>query len=514
LAVPPRRPLPRWLETAGVAAAGALQTVACVHTGWWWLPMLSIAWLVARLNASPGAARGAWLGWAFGTSWLVAGVWWLFISMYRFGDIPAPLSALAVLALAAALSLYLALAGAAYVRWRRGTPMADAALFAAVWLLAEWARAVLFTGFPWVASGYSQVDGPWAALAPWVGVYGIGALVGGSGALIAALPTARRRAVALAGLALVLVLPAVVGPRDFTVSAGSLTVTLIQTNVAQDEKFAAERMPDALAWLSAALNQAHGALVVAPETAVPLLPGQLGDFAPGYWKQLGARFAGGGQAALVGLPLGDYERGYTNSVAGLSARPMYRYDKQHLVPFGEFIPTGFRWFTNAMNIPLGDFARGPLNAPSFVVGEQRIGPNICYEDLFGEELAVRFVDVSTAPTILANVSNLGWFGDSVALPQHLNISRMRTLELQRPMLRATNTGVTAVIDHRARVLSQLPTLRRGVLDATVEGRAGSTFYAAWAGRFGLWPLVAPALAVILAAALNGRRARASRGGQG
>jgi apolipoprotein N-acyltransferase len=506
--------MPWWVQILAVAAAGALQTLSYVQAGLWWLPLLAVALLVMRLNAAAGVGQAAWLGAIFGTAWLVGGVWWLFISMHRFGGIAAPLAALAVVALAAALSLYLALAAAAYVRWRRGTPLADAALFAALWLLAEWARAVLFTGFPWLASGYSQVDGPWAALAPWIGVHGIGALVGGAGAWIAALVSSRRRLFGSAMLLAALGLPALLGPREFTASAGALSVTLIQTNVAQDEKFAAERMPAALAWLSTTVLDARGALVVAPETAVPMLPGQLGDVAPGWWEALVAHFAAGEQALLVGLPLGDYERGYTNSVAGVSKSARYRYDKQHLVPFGEFIPAGFRWFTDAMKIPLGDFTRGPLNAPSFALGEQRIAPNICFEDLFGEELAVRFVDVSTAPTIMANVSNLGWFGDSVALPQHLNISRMRTLELQRPMLRATNTGVTALIDHRGRVLGRLPVLQRGVLEGRVEGRAGNTFFAAWAGRYGLWPLVALALGTVVALSLGGRRHRAARAARG
>ena len=203
-----------------------------------------------------------------------------------------------------------------------------------------------------------------------------------------------------------------------------------------------------------------------------------------------------GRAALIGVPLGDFERGYTNSVVGLHGDASYRYDKHHLVPFGEFIPTGFRWFTERMRIPLGDFTRGPLRAPSFEALGQRFGPNVCYEDLFGEELAARFGDPAQAPTVLVNLSNIAWFGDTVALPQHLNITRMRTLELERPMLRATNTGVTAIVDHEARVVARLPAFRAGVLEGEVEGRQGLTPYARWAGAYGLWPLAGVAWAVI------------------
>ena len=491
----------RGIEAVGVAGLGALQTLAYVHTWAWLLPLLTISFLVWRLNAaSPG--RAAWLGWCYGTAWLVAGTWWLYISMHRYGGLPAPLAAAAVLALSAALSLYLALAAGAYARWRRGALWADAGLFSSLWLLAEWARGFLFTGFPWVASGYSQVDAPIAALAPWLGVYGVGAVLAWAAALLARLPQlqAGARPTLFAAEVALLTLPGVAGPMNFTTSAGALNVRLLQPNVAQDEKFAAERLPQTLAWVARQLVSAPAGLVVTPETAVPLLPLQLEDSAPGYWAQLRAHFALPGRAALVGVPLGDYNSGYTNSVVGLSAAtlagPEYRYDKQHLVPFGEFVPTGFRWFTEMMNIPLGDFNRGAAVPPSFTVGQQRVAPNICYEDLFGEELARRFVDDQQAPTVLANVSNIAWFGDSIAVMQHRHISRFRTLELQRPMIRATNTGATAVIDHTGQVSAALPTATAGVLDAVVEGRQGTTPYAWWAGRTGLWPVVLWALGVI------------------
>jgi apolipoprotein N-acyltransferase len=286
------------------------------------------------------------------------------------------------------------------------------------------------------------------------------------------------------------------GKIDFTHSAGRFTVSLIQTHVAQDEKFSLERVPSNLEWLAQALRDSRGDLVVTPETAVPLLPSQMQDVAPDWWASQVAHFEQSNRAALVGVPLGDFSNGYTNSVVGLAQGSPYRYDKHHLVPFGEFIPTGFRWFTQMMNLPLGDFERGRVGAPSFLALGQRLGPNICYEDLFGEELAARFREPALAPTALVNVSNIAWFGDTVALPQHLNITRLRTMELQRPMLRATNTGVTAIVDHTGRVVQSLPPFSRGVLQGEVEGRSGLTPYAWWAGHAGLWPLIGVALAVV------------------
>ena len=186
---------------------------------------------------------------------------------------------------------------------------------------------------------------------------------------------------------------------------------------------------------------------------------------------------------------------------------MYQYDKHHLVPFGEFIPLGFRWFTEMMNIPLGDFNRGPLAAAPFTVGTQRIAANICYEDLFGEELAARFRDSASAPTLFANISNIGWFGDTIAVDQHLQISRMRSLEFQLPMLRATNTGATVVIDHTGRVTASLAPFTRGVLNAEVQTREGLTPFAWWASRFGLWPLwIVGGLVVLVCVRTRSRRA--------
>jgi apolipoprotein N-acyltransferase len=503
------------LRAPALAALGALQTLAFVHTAAWLLPILGGAALAAAVAAAP-PGRAALLGWAYGTGWLGAGVWWLFISMHRYGGLPAPLAAAAVALLSAALALYLALAMALFARWRRGRPLADAALFAVLWLLAEQARIWLFTGFPWLLSGYAQVDGPFAALAPWLGVAGIGLAAAWVAALLGQAWHARRRprqalaSAVVAGAAVAAL--ALAGPPAFTRPTGELGVTLLQGNVAQDQKFAAEHMPAALAWVAEVLTQARGELVIAPETAIPLLPQQLAELLPDYWPGLRERFESSAQAALIGVPLGDFERGYTNSVLGLSAAARggepYRYDKFHLVPFGEFIPPGFRWFTELMNIPLGDFARGPLNPPSFTVGAQRIAPTICYEDLFGDELARRFADPAAAPTILANVSNIGWFGDTVAVPQHLNISRMRTLELQRPMLRATNTGATAIIDHDGRVQALLPPFTQGVLEGRVQGRDGLTPYARWAARWSAWPWLVFALAVIV---LVGRLPRAPAG---
>ena len=240
---------------AGLAAlVGALFSLSFSHDSAWWMQFVCIGLLAWRAaDASPG--RAALLGWSFGTAWIAASTWWLFISMHRYGGLAAPLAALAVAVLAAALALYLAGALALFARLRRKDAPRDALLFAACWLLAELARGVLFTGFPWAATGYGQVDAPLAALAPWLGVYGIGAVVAGLSSL-PALQHGRERWWLLAVVA-GLVMAAPLAYRDFTAPAGRLPVTLIQTNVAQDEKFAPERLPEA-AWQQRVQQQREG----------------------------------------------------------------------------------------------------------------------------------------------------------------------------------------------------------------------------------------------------------------
>ncbi|KQT09278.1 apolipoprotein N-acyltransferase [Ramlibacter sp. Leaf400] len=493
------------------AVAGLAQAIS-IATPWsgqplWWLQVASLA-VLAGCIARPASLRSVFLqAWLFATAWLTGTFWWLFISMHTYGGLPAPLAAFAVLALAAFLGSYYA-AAAAFWRWLapRG-PLIATVSFAALWLLAELLRGRWFTGFPWGAGGYAHVDGPLAFLAPWIGVYGIGALAAAIAVALSWLPQAwrSRRYWAAAGASVLLLAACTqVAPSHDQAAGAPLSVTLLQGNIPQDEKFEGRTgVPVALAWYAEQLQASRSSLVVAPETALPLLPQQLPE---GYLQGLAEHFSRGDRAALIGMPLGSLEQGYTNSVVGLKpGADAYRFDKHHLVPFGEFIPPLFRWFTDLMNIPLGDFNRGSVGQPSFEWQGQRLAPNVCYEDLFGEELAARFADPVRAPTVFVNVSNIGWFGDTVAIDQHLHISRMRALEFARPVIRATNTGATAIIDHRARVTHSLPPHTRGALTGEVAGRSGTTPFAWWASRLGLLPLWLLGLAPVLGALPRLRR---------
>lgn len=529
-------PSPRtWPLFAASLMAGYAQAIS-IAAPWsgqplWWLQMLSLAALVMLLDRAASARQAARLGWLFATSWLCGTVWWLFISMHIYGGLAAPLAVLAIVALCGFLALYYAAASYFYKRFRLVagiSPAWSAIVFAAAWMLAELARDSWFTGFPWGAGGYAHMDGPFRLAAEYIGVYGIGWFI----ALYAAL-LFRKNLLSLALLFSFVWLIATDtvggqssrGIQSFFMSLtkqqyeyGQIVarpqklapppymgtqLTLLQGNIPQGEKFDPQvGVKDALAWYRDQLLSNTTTLVVTPETAIPLLPHQLPDR---YWDEINAHFQtrplNQQQAALIGIPLGDFDKGYTNSVLGIKPNQTqpYQYDKHHLVPFGEFIPPLFKWFTQMMNIPLGDFNRGAVGQPSFEWAGQRWAPNICYEDLFGDELARRFTDEKAAPTVMVNVSNIGWFGNTVAIDQHLQISRMRALELGRPMVRATNTGATVIINHRGEVTHSLPRHTRGVLVGTVEGRQGITPFAWWAGRFGLWPLWTFGFAILLIA---------------
>ena len=487
-AVPVVRPLSRTtLLLSALAGAATVFAFAPFHA--WPLQLASLA-LLTHLFLSTTRARDRFLlGWAFGTAALLTGTHWLYVSLHVYGDMPAPVAALAVLLLSASLGLLYgwALWLAAWAALRAHHKAFSAvAILPACWMLADWARGWIFTGFSWIATGYAHTTSPLAGYAPLIGVYGIGwlaVIVAGSLGLM--LHQRRLHPVAVSLLLVILVSGTALTRIEWTQPMGEpIHVRLLQGNVPQQMKFNADHIDASLAMYRQMITEAPADLIATPETALPLLSTQL---PPGYIEQL-AHFAWDSNSTLVvGVPWTSGPGIYLNSVIGFSfaQSTLYRYDKHHLVPFGEFIPPGARWFVDLMKMPLGDFGRGALYQAPIDVREQWVLPNICYEDLFGEEIAAQIaaaLDRGTpVPSILLNVSNIAWFGDTIALPQHLQISQMRTLETGRPMLRATNTGATAVIDSQGRIVSSLPAFTRGTLEASVQGMHGATPYI-WLGN--------------------------------
>lgn len=468
----------------------------------WWLQLAAMIAYVLALERMPKARQAGFLGLVFHSSMLSASLYWLYIAMDTYGGMPGVLAGLAVAALAVVLSLYSALAAMLYAHMRNAGAPWRALLFAATWLLAELARGQWLTGFGWAAAGYAHIEGPLARLAPWFGVYGIGFFSAlGTAVLVQALQH-KRWILSSAWIAALGIAGAVAAPGVFTQPGSSLRVALLQGNIAQDEKFESSTgVAMSLSWYGEQLRLAQGDLVLAPETAIPILPQQLPE---GYWAGVAHSAQGGHPVQLTGIPLGSYSEGYTNSVIALEGLPdriSYRYDKHHLVPFGEFIPPLFKWFVRLMNIPLGDFNRGALLQKNVTVQGIQVSPSICFEDLFPEELAARFQTETDRPGIFANFSNLAWFGDTTAMYQHLHISQMRSLEFERPFLRVSNTGMTSVLDHQGQITAMQKPFTRGVLSATVQGREGLTPFAYWCARWGQWPLWIFGLGVLLGAYL-------------
>lgn len=455
------------------------------------LPILALGLLIHRLRRADARAAFAW-GYAFGLGWFLAGVSWVYVSMHAIGGMPAPLAALAVVLFAAYLALYPALALTLAVRWRLPEPARWLLALPALWVAMDWLRGTLFTGFPWQALGYAQV--PWSPLAGYAPVLGLHGVTALAVFTAAALALARPRHWVLVGVVWIAGwgLTQVVWTRP---AGEPVTVSLLQGNIAQSLKFRPEQLAKTLLTYRRLVRQSPSRLIVLPETALPIF---LDSAPPEYLAELAAHARGLGGDLLLGAPEREGDR-YYNSVVSMGTAAPQVYRKVHLVPFGEFVPPGFRWFIDLMHIPLGDFARGPAKQPPMVVAGERVAVNVCYEDVFGEEL----IHALPAATLMVNVSNDAWFGDSFAPWQHLQISQMRALETGRWWLRANNTGITAILDQRGHVRAALPPFTTDVLHATAQGRIGLTPYARW-GNAAVLVLAGVAL---VAAGVWGRSAR-------
>jgi apolipoprotein N-acyltransferase len=271
-------------------------------------------------------------------------------------------------------------------------------------------------------------------------------------------------------------------------------VSLLQGNISQDLKFQANRYAATLALYKRMIEASDGRLIVLPETAIPRF---LDDVDPRYLDAIAQTAAKRGADILLGVPVRAPGGQYFNSVVSFGASPIQRYDKAHLVPFGEFVPYGFHWIVNTVAIPMADFSLGSDNPRPLGLAGQRVAPNICWEDAFGEEIIRQLPEA----TLLVNVSNVAWFGDSLAPSQHLQISRMRAIETGRTMLRATNTGMTAIVDPHGKVVARLPQFVEGILSGEAQGYSGATPYVRWGNP----PIVIVSFAIVAALVLARRR---------
>ena len=476
-------------------AAGAVCVLAFAPFYAWPVAIVALAALFFVWSRSGSPRQAALSGFAFGLGYFLTGVSWIYVSLHDFGSMPAILAALATFLFCAWLSVFPAAAG-----WlaTRAVPVPGPrrlGMAAASFVVMEWLRGWHFTGFPWLELGTSQASAsPLAGYAPYLGSYGVSLAVAGTAALLATLVSSRSwsraRIGALAGIAALFVVGALASLVEWTRPAGpAVSIGLLQGNVAQELKWREEVRTRTLVDYRRMIFETRARIVVVPETALPVFLDQL---PADYLQSLLDHGREQGKEILLGTVEREFrgdEFSYYNSVVRLAAGKMPSYRKRHLVPFGEFIPPGFHWILAVLKIPMSDFTRGDDPQAPLAAAGIRFGVAICYEDMFGKEV----IAFMPSAQVLLNVSNMAWFGHTWAADQHLQASQMRALETGRWMVRSTNTGVTAAIDERGRVVSRLPAFTTGALVAQVTPREGRTPYAFWGNLPAL--LLAATLAV-------------------
>ena len=501
--------------------AGALTGwLSFAPIGWWWVPYIGFAVLAALIARAPTVKRSALIGFVFGLAYFLAGVAWVRVSMNEFGGMPLALAWFSAFLFCAFLALYPMLA-AAFTAWAKPkNPLFFAFVFASAWTFTEYLRAHLFTGFEWLSVGVSQAPlGAFSGIAPLFGVFGATFFVLlTASALLVVLPWALspigtthmgvwwrlfsfdlRSSLTLGAALCLITVTYWIGDQAFSKSDGkAIRVSLLQGNVPQSMKWEPEKFVQTLQLYEKLVTQAKGELIILPETA---FPAPLSRIPPEYLERLRGVANSKSANLVIGVPVLDNGKFY-NAAVSIGVEDSQQYRKAHLVPFGEYMPLRgpLAWFYANLVIPMSDFASGDPLQPNMKLNGQSLGISICYEDAFARDVHRTLPDA----TLLVNISNDAWFGKSAAAEQHLQLSQMRAIEFARPMLRANNTGITAVIDEKGRVTQRLEPFTEGILEATVLGRRGSTPYAAWGDL--------PILLICLAGLGIGTGQRLRRGG--
>jgi apolipoprotein N-acyltransferase len=484
---------------AAALVAGMLTPLAFSPFDLFPLAVLTPAMLFWLWREGP-AKRAAWRGLLFGLGMFGVGVSWVFVSMHNFGNMPAPVAAFATLLFVLILAAYPAVLGFLQARFaRRDSLWHFALVLPAAWVLFEWVRGWFLSGFPWLNLGYSQSDTWLAGYAPVAGVYGVSLAVALSAGFIAAASMWPKR---VAGLTVLLASLWFAGLGlshiEWAEPDGEpLQVTLVQANVPLIEKWSPLNRETILQRYRELSESAPASqLIVWPEAAIPATLHQVD---PAYLDSLRALARNRGTDFLIGvIERDENRRDYYNSVIALGSTPSV-YRKQHLVPFGEYIPLEplSRWLMSSLRIPMSQLSSGPGPQMPLTIAGRTVGVSVCYEDAFGEEV----IRALPHATLLVNVSEDAWFGNSLAPHQRLQMARLRALEAARPMLRAANTGPSVVIDHRGRVQSRSPQFQQHLLHAKVQPTRGMTIYAHGGNVF----IVTIAIGLLIAGRLAARR---------
>ena len=488
-----------------VFAAGAISVFAFAPFYFFSAIWLSLAIFLMGIWYASDAKAAALFGFLHGLGFYLANIHWIYITLHVYGGVPT----LIAIGLLVIFSGYLALFPmlAAYFSYKIPCTRNIRILIVVpvLFTLGEGLRGTLFTGFPWALIGYTHIpDTPLAGFAPILGIYGLSFLVILSVALAVWGGFLVKRHYKLALIVLSGFWGLGWGLRfmEWTKPVGeSLTVSVVQGNIPQSMKWKPEIFAKTIDTYLALINRSAADLIVLPETAIPFFL----EFLPqAILEQL--QNAVNGKALIVGAPsLNEKLNQYHNSAVLLTQPNFPLYHKYHLVPFGEYVPLAFltRPLIEVLNIPLTDFSKGPEVQPPFKVKDQFIAMNICYEDIFGAEVAKN----ASSSTILANISNLAWFEGSIAMEQHGQIAQARALETGRPMVRATNTGLTAFIDHRGQFIQQAPLEKATILTANIQGQTGITPYL----KVRDWAIFSILLILLLGVSITSRLANKKQG---
>jgi apolipoprotein N-acyltransferase len=500
-------------------ASGTLTAyLSFAPVGWWWFAFIGMGALAYLVREATSTKAGALIGFVFGLGYFVAGVSWVRISMHEFGNMPIALAWFSAILFASYLAIYPMLA-CAFTAWAKPkSPFFFAFVFASAWAFTEYLRAHLFTGFEWLSLGATLTAGmaPKVVLIVGGGFFGalvivfVAALLPRVKALIRSGESARAMArtpwwlrllfAVLATVVLTSWLRDLGRPAMSTPISNPVRISLLQGNIEQSLKWDPARFQSTLDTYERLVREAKGELIILPETAIPTL---LNRVPPEYIERLQKIAKDKNANLLIGVPVEEKEK-YYNAAISLGVEPTQQYRKVHLVPFGETMPLQgvLGWFYRSFQIPMSNFAAGDPQQPLIKLNGQVLGISICYEDAFARDVHRTLPDA----TLLVNISNDAWFGKSAAAEQHLQLAQMRAIEFARPMVRANNTGITAVIDAKGRVTQRIESWQTGILETTVQGAKGYTPYMVWGDL--------PILIVCLAGIGIGAAQRLRRGNGG
>ena len=467
-------------------AVGCATTLVFAPAEWSILaPLLILPLLFIALALSPRDAASHYFWFGFGL--FLTGTYWIYISVHVFGNAALWIAILLMVGLSLIMGLFLWLAGWLTSHLSHGEPWHMLFVGPAAWVIVEWLRGWVLTGFPWLAHGYGQVDSALAGWAPVLGIYGVSMMLlfSTSAILVAIMTSGKERLIALPLIILPWILGSILGAVNWTEAYGDpIRTSIIQAGIPQDQKWLREQRQATMEYYrSSTLSVPESDLVIWPEVAIPARD----DYVEDYLRIIDGDARRNGQSLLLGILEASKDRSVEtltyNSVLLLGTGERKAYRKRHLVPFGEYfpVPAGVREWMRMQNLPYSDISAGDdVQELLVTAGGTKLAVAICYEDAYGAEHLYAFPEAD----VLINVSNDAWFGDSVAPHQHLQIARMRALELGRYAVRSTNTGISAFIGPSGELLKTGKQFEAEVMTANIRAHKGATVFA----RFGNWPV--------------------------